>query len=556
MPPKKSQQIKDSSTELSDSSSDLSSDEEVLTNKLLPKKPTKIVKIETSNDDNTGFKIEEVKTIKYIDVTINNFNESTIDTLIEMKDDNKMKLFYNKLLYQDEDEKIKLDPILWQKDSPNAISLKYVGKISIHLSSNKLLIKQLTKLSELKKAIHTFDRHEDKGFHKVLKFYDGNNSVLTITQGSPIDVFKRNILYRISDPEKSNLLSSFINLDEIKLDVLGYHIGNYINYKIEDKKETNRIRDSYLNEEELKKKLDKNQTKKVDNTTINSINYDVQFYKTRLNKIIAELDQEKLKSFKKSCYYIYKIQSKISKNDKINKINETKNLYIFGSTKKFLSKDITNIINKFYLDFDEKSCSIIELEKLNIYFEVEGQLKVDEYIEKDNVINCGSNLFFNVVLSNDKINNINDINEEKIITRLTLLLNDEIALELTKNIKILNEDYYIACIKAPNDFNYIFYEKNYTIQNVIHRLYNSLNEDTKLMKVLSTTPFFDLKIIIIQDGISDDDIDIVYHQIIKRFNKSKLLNEITNNTTNDKQKDVVDYKKMYFIQRNMNKKRI
>lgn len=544
MPLKKSQQIKDSSTELSDSSSDLSSDEEVLTNKLLPKKPTKIVKIETSNDDNTGFKIEEVKTIKYTDVTINNFNESTINTLIEMKDDNKMKLYYNKLLYQDEDEKIKLDPILWKKDSPNAISLKYQGKISIHLSSNKLLIKQLTKLSELKKAITTFDRHEDKGFHKVLKFYDGNNSVLTITQGSPIDVFKRNILYRISDPEKSNLLSSFNNLDEIKLDVLGYHIGNYINFKIEDKKETNRIRDSYLDTEELKKKLEKNQTnqtKKVENSTTNNIIYDVEFYKTRLNKIISELDQEKLKSFKKSYYYIYKIQSK-NKDDKI------KNLYIFGSTKKFLSKDITSVISKFYLGFDEKSCTIIELEKLNVYFEVEGQLKVDEYIEKENAINCGSNLFFNVVLSND------DINEEKITARLTLLLNDEIAFELTKNIKILNNDYYIAYIKAPNDFNYIFYEKNYTIQNVIHRLYNSINEDTKLMKVLSTTSFFDLKIIIIQDGISDDDIDIVYNQIIKRFNQSKLLNEFSNNTKNDKQKDV-DYKKMYFIQRNMYKKR-
>jgi hypothetical protein len=545
MPPKKSQQIKDSSTEFSDSLSDLSSDEKIQTKKLLPKKPTKIVKIETSNDDNTGFKIEEVKTIKYTDVTINNFNESTINTLIEMKDNNKMKLLYNKLLYQDEDEKLRFDPILWQKDSPNAISLKYQGKISIHLSSNKLLIKQLTKMSELKKAIQTFDRHEDKGYYKVLKFYDGNNSVLTITQGSPIDIFKRNILYRISDPEKSNLLSSFNNLDEIKLDVLGYHIGNYINFKIEDKKETNRIRDSYLDAEELKKKLEKNQTKKVENFTTNNIIYDVEFYKTILNKIISELDQEKLKLFKKSYYYIYKIQSK-------NKDDKTKNLYIFGSTKKFLSKDILSVINKFYLGFDEKSCLIIELEKLNIYFEVEGQLKVDEYIEKENAINCGSNLFFNVVLSNDNINNINDINEEKIITRLTLLLNDEIAFELTKNIKILNEDSnYIACIKTPNDFNYIFYEKKYTIQNVIHRLYNSINEDTKLMKVLSTTSFFDLKIIIIQDGISDDDIDIVYNQIMKRFNQSKLLND---NIIN-KQKDV-DYKKIYFIQRNINKKRI
>jgi len=159
------------------------------------------------------------------------------------------------------------------------------------------------------------------------------------------------------------------------------------------------------------------------------------------------------------------------------------------------------------------------------------------------------NLFYNVVLSND------NVNEEKITSRLILLLNDEIAMELTKDIKILNKDSnYIACIKAPNDFNYIFYEKNYEIHNVIHRLYNSLNEDTKLMKTLSTTSFFDLKIIIIQDGISDDDIDIVYNQTMKRFNQSKLLNGITNNTINDKQKDV-DYKKMYFIQRSMNKKR-
>jgi hypothetical protein len=45
-----------------------------------------------------------------------------------MKDEDKIKIDYNKLIHQNEDDKLNFDGTLWQKDSPLAKSLKYMGK--------------------------------------------------------------------------------------------------------------------------------------------------------------------------------------------------------------------------------------------------------------------------------------------------------------------------------------------------------------------------------------------------------------------------------------------
>ena len=555
MPPKKQLKNKvksESSTELEDSSSD----EEIIKNKSIPKKPTKVVKTESSkpdksdssksNDNTNGFKIEEIKSNKFIDVEINNYNETIIDTLIKIKDENKMKIYYNKLIHQNEDDKLNIDGIMWQKDSPTSVSLKYQGKIYIHFRSNKKLIEQLTKICELKRAITNFERHEDKGYYKVLKFYDDEKSCITVTQASPQNAFRRNLLYRLYEPERSNLLMEFNDLENLKCDVVTYYIGNFINYKIEDRKELTRIKDLYSDKDKIKSsnKTDKNNTKldKKDNASTNNAFFNVEYYKDKLDKIILDLDQDKIKMFKKRLFYIYRIESKAKKQN---------NFYIFGSTKKYLTKDVNKLINDNYLSIFNDKCSLIELEKIEIMFEVEGQLKVDEYIEKENSLQLGLNLFFNVVLSNDIVTT------ENVYSRLNLLLNDEIMLELTSNIRVANpEHYYIACIQTPNNYRYVFYEKNVSIQNVIHKLYNSLDENTKIMKVLSTTSFFDLKIFIIQDGILDGDIDIVYNQLIKKLNKNQLLNNFIDDKSDGKMDEkTVDYKKMYFIQKNMYKKR-
>jgi len=555
MPPKKQLKNKvelESSTELEDSSSD----DEITKKKIIPKKPTKVVKTESSDSDksnssnlnknNNGFKIEEVKTKNFIDVKINNFNESTIDTLIKMKDEDKINIYYNKLIHQNEDDKLNFDGTLWQKDSPLAKSLKYMGKNDVYIRSNKKLIEQLTKLCELKRAITKFDRHEDNGYYKVIRYYDDNNSCISITQAPAINAFRRNLLHRLLEPEKSNLLMDFNDLENLKCDVLGYYIGNFINYKIEDRKEIARIKDLYSDKDRIKSsnKTDKNNTKtdKKDNIKTDNTNFNIGYYKDKLDKIISDLDKDKIKMFNKRLFYIYKIESKTKKQN---------NFYIFGSTKKYLTKDINKLINDNYLSILNDKCSLIELEKIEITFEIEGQLKVDEYIEKENSLQLGLNIFFNVVLSNDIVTT------ENVYSRLNLLLNDEIMLELTSTIKVANpEHYYIACLQTPNNYRYVFYEKNISIQQHLHRLYNSLNEDTKLMKMLSTTSFFDLKIFIIQDGILDEDIEIIYNQLIKKLNNNRLLNNFVDDKLDEKSDHKsVDYKKMYFIQKNMYKKR-
>jgi hypothetical protein len=338
----------------------------------------------------------------------------------------------------------------------------------------------------------------------------------------------------------------FNDLENLKCDVVAYYIGNFINYKIEDRKELTRIKDLYSDKDKIKSsnKTDKNNTKldKKDNASTDNTIFNVEYYKDKLDKIILDLDQDKIKMFKKRLFYIYKIESKTKKQN---------NFYIFGSTKKYLTKDVNKLINDNYLSILNDKCFFVELEKIEIMFEVEGQLKVDEYIEKENSLKLGLNLFFNVVLSNDIVT------AENVYSRLNLLLNDEIMLELTSNIIVTTpEHYYIACIQTPNNYRYVFYEKNVLIQNVIHKLYNSLDENTKIMKVLSTTSFLDLKIFIIQDGILDGDIEIVYNQLIKKLNKNQLLNNFVDDKSDGKMDEkTVDYKKMYFIQKNMYKKR-
>lgn len=523
MPPKKFQQEKDSSTELSDSSSD----EEVIVEQIKqkkPKKPTKINKkniIESVNEKDKNiqeYKIKETTPKKLFDVTIDNFSEKMINTLIEVKDENKMKLYYNKMLHQNEDIKINFDAILWQKDIPESKSLKYMGNVDIHLSSNKTLIEQLTKLIELKKAITKFEKHEDKGYYKVLRFYDDITSCLTITQGSPINVFRRNLLHRIAEPEKSNLLSSFNNLENLKCDVLGYHIGNFINYRIEDRKETNRIRDIYMNENEVKMRGEKittsNEKKSMDEkgtTNKKVLTVDVNLYRTKLSEIILNLDQEKLKKNGKKNFYIYRIRSKIDK---------PKNFYIFGSLKKYMIRDIDILINNKYLAFKGERFEYEELDNVEVYFECEGQLKVDEYIKKENALINGCNMYYNILIEDDKIT------EDRIKNKLFLLVNDEIMLNsIIDDKKILNNNCgYIGYIEIPDNYKYIFYDNSLSLQKHLHKLYNSIDVTTQIMKTLSTTSFYDLKISILEDNIAYDDLEITYNILINKMNKSLLLN--------------------------------
>lgn len=554
MPPKKQLKNKvesESSTELEDSSSD----EETTTKKVksekqkIPKKPTKIINnidSSKSNDNTNGFKIEEIKENKFTYVEINNYNETTIDTLIKMKDEDKMKIYYNKLIHQNEDDKLNFDGTLWQKDSPLAKSLKYMGKIDIHIKSNKKLIEQLTKLCELKRAITNFDRHEDKGYYKVMRYYDNENSCISTTQASPQNAFRRNLLHRLLEPEKQNLLSLFNDLENIKCDVVAYYIGNFINYKIEDRKELTRIRDLYLDD---KTKLLKKTTNKSNIIEDKSKNYettiDIEVYKKKLIEIINNIDKEKIKQIKKKVYYIYKISSKIKKPN---------NFYIFGTFKKHTVRDIDILIKSKYLKFKDDKFEFIELENIEIYFECEGQLKVDEYLIKENALIDGCNIFYNVVLQHDFFT------LENITERVFLLVNNEIMLDTMKQFKSNNDEYFIACIETSDKYKYIFYEKNITPELHLHTIYNDLDGNNKISKILSKISFLDLQLHIIETDIKKEYLEIVFNQIVKKMNKYKLLNdnnnidETLNDKSQNKEKDV-DFKKMYFIQKYMNKRK-
>mgnify|MGYP003343033044 CR=1 FL=1 len=85
----------------------------------------------------------------------------------------------------------------------------------------------------------------------------------------------------------------------------------------------------------------------------------------------------------------------------------------------------------------------------------------------------------------------------------------------------------------------------------------------KIVKILSKISFLDLQLHIIETDIKKEYLEIVFNQIVKKMNKYKLLNDIysVNNdeTSNDKSQNKtskdVDFKKMYFIQKYMNKRK-
>ena len=68
---------------------------------------------------------------------------------------------------------------------------------------------------------------------------------------------------------------------------------------------------------------------------------------------------------------------------------------------------------------------------------------------------------------------------------------------------------------------------------------------------------------IIETDIKKEYLEIVFNQIVKKMNKYKLLNDIysinNDETLNDKSQNKtskdVDFKKMYFIQKHMNKRK-
>jgi hypothetical protein len=138
-------------------------------------------------------------------------------------------------------------------------------------------------------------------------------------------------------------------------------------------------------------------------------------------------------------------------------------------------------------------------------------------------------------------------------------------LDTMKQFKSNNDEYFIACIETPDKYKYkyIFYEKNITPELHLHTIYNSLDENKKIVKILSKISFLDLQLHIIETDIKKEYLEIVFNQIVKKMNKYKLLNDIysinNDETLNDKSQNKtskdVDFKKMYFIQKHMNKRK-
>jgi len=234
-----------------------------------------------------------------------------------------------------------------------------------------------------------------------------------------------------------------------------------------------------------------------------------EFYNQKNNKILekkVQIKKELDTSNELIKYYIVSINSANTR------------IYIYGTIKEPTDEDILMIIDDNDLNIENAEYEIID--ELEVSSIVDGLIKVDEYIEKNNTIDNGLNLFFNVK------------NEEIFIMKQQEIMN---------NIYDNNEISEKLCYIEYKKEKYIFKsKKGHTIKDTLNYMYNMRldtcsDEYKSIIKLFEKVKFIDLKIGIIKKNIDLMKIDILFEY---------YRNRLTNNTKNNTEKVIKQQKRL------------
>lgn len=479
----KKNNVKDDSDSEEITDSDDNKSQKILKNKKTNDKSDKEEsdKEESDNDDSNN---EEYVTKK---ILIDNYSEKTINTYIKNKNTDGLTKLLNNYIY---DNNSQLDKQLNYVQNESKWIKKYFDKSKdyyyeynncprIKYISSEELINQLIRCKEIKEYLQNFkpnypDIKDNRIIYKILKITSGDFTFITCTKQSIETAFKSNLLYRLiyDYDENDKIWKGIINMKEVTCEILGCLKGNLKPTDIE----------------KIKKSLD---------TDKNKLEYK-KYQKIILNMIPKDID----KTIKRKLYYIYKIK-------------DTKTHFIFGSYDLLNSKNIKNICKKFNLTFEEK-CNIEQIDKRECLFECEGLCKVDEHIIQNNSLNCGLNRCFNLILPlNDEKEKENDI-----LIKETIFMH--IQSEIMKNNykDPLQKDIgcYIALI-SNNKNSFIFYETTKTLKDKLTYYYSLRKEysNEKIIGILSTTPFEELKINVLERNININRLEEQYYFYIRQM---------------------------------------
>lgn len=299
-----------------------------------------------------------------------------------------------------------------------------------------------------------------------------------------------------------NKLTDFKNLLDIKYKLLECY---KVNKEIKSiKKEFDIIKDKLKESNniiDIKKptKTNKKENKSKDNTqenTIKTADNIIDKYKNFINKFIN-------KTVDKQKYYIYKL---------IDQKNEAQ-IYIHGSYNKLKKREIEEIIDKYYIDFESGKIKSELLKEIEIYSELEGKIVVDEEIKNNDSIKSGMNKYYNII-------NFNEFNQNELFM---MIQQDKI--NHIKKEKI--EKGFIGSINIKNN-KYIFSDYNNTIYNKLQYFYSMRKhceqQYERLIELLKITNLEDIKIEILEKNIELDGLDMCMIKYLNYYEKDILLN--------------------------------
>ena len=330
--------------------------------------------------------------------------------------------------------------------------------------------------------------------YNFIKVYDVNNKIQPIikyTRCNIEDTLKTDLMFSYIEDKKTILSDVLETIYDIRYRLIACYMSNT-------------IVTSELNV--IKKKL-----KEMENVTKNDDKTICKLYENIMNNKIKSIAKE---TFSKKKYYIYEITN-------------TEQQYVFGSYDIINNKNINKICDKYNIFVDDKLKKNVNIiNEMEIYFECEGMIKVDEYIYVKDLIKKGMNRHYNII--NNKYNKDKHTKEE-----LNELNNDIYVIiqkDIMKNMNIYDEDYnktlgYIACIENSEGDKYIFSGYKQSMKNRLEMLY------MKDVDILLNNDFMSLKIYILERYINKYDLDrkeMYYDKQIGSYEKKENVKKHVN----------------------------
>jgi len=438
--------------------------------------PTGIV-IGDDTFDNTHTKKPEKQPTKNKEVVKNivcKIDDGGIDMV-------KLQEQYDRIMFSsDEWHPDMYDDNIWEiinddKDKPTGY-YRCVEIPKIEIAITKEFIDDIEKCKNIKKILgdrfventkHIIKMNDDNATQiiKFAKFFDGANSYISYC-AIPVECsIKKRLLLKEKD-DKSELMKIFTNFENVKYEILGCY--------------------------KYKGKVDHRMLTKFKNTfkdgidTLVDVN-NIVFWDKYVQRLIT--DEIKNEIIAKS-YYIYQIVKK----------TDAQQQYIFGSFDQHTKKDINNVIYKYDVLFDEGLLEIKKIEEIRCCLEIEGLVKVDENIIKNDSIKNGLNKCYNIFrdsfVSPKIVKNYIFLNVQRCVVK-------EMYFDVNDYEKMAG---YVAVIENDKGICYVFGENNnVSIKNKLLSFYDHINfnEDMRIMKVLLDTPFNKLKITILERNVID-----------------------------------------------------